>query len=411
MYNSLDCQNPENYFFNKEAEAVAHARLRSFTFILVAFMLGCNEFMVVGVLSDIARSYHASLSTVGFLVTAFALVYAISTPIITMLTSNWNRYKLLMSLMVVFLIGNTLTAMAPSLTWLLIARVITAFVAGTIISLVNLLVSIITPLNKRPMVMAWVGAGFSIASVIGVPLGTTIATLLSWHDSFWIISGLTVIVFILLAWLTPRETPQVKGRVSEQLTLLKNRQVILGIGIVVAVLSLQYTFYTYVRPLITTVMGFSLTSLNWLLLLLGLMSIIGNEVSGLVAGHNGVRHLPVLFLLMTVLSLLLGPALKNQVTGMVVLALLCIVVVAYGTTTQLVFIAIAEKDYPQSLALATSLPSIFANVGISLGSFTASTTVRFMDLTTVGYVGAVYGVLAIIFALLLRKHAGELKLR
>ena len=380
-----------------------HAKLRSFTFILVAFMLGCNEFMVVGVLSDIARSYHVPLFTVGFLVTAFAGVYAISTPIITTLTSNWNRYNLLMLLMTVFFIGNTLTAMAPTLGWLLFARIITAAVAGTIISLINLLVSIITPMDKRPMVLAWVGAGFSIASVIGVPLGTTIATLLSWHDSFWIISGLTLIVFALLAWLTPRDTPQIKGSILEQLALLKDHRVLLGIGITVAVLSLQYTFYTYVRPLITTVMDFSLTSLNWLLLLLGVMSIIGNEIAGIVASHNGVQKLPFVFILMTILSLILGIALGNKITGMLVLATLCVVVIIYGTTIQLVFISVAEKEYPQSLALATSLISIFANVGISLGSFTASTTVNFANLTMLGYVGAVYGLLAIGLSFALRR--------
>lgn len=380
-----------------------HAKLRSFTFILVAFMLGCNEFMVVGVLSDIARSYHVPLSTVGFLVTAFAGVYAISTPIITTLTSNWNRYNLLMLLMTVFFIGNTLTAMAPTLGWLLFARIITAAVAGTIISLINLLVSIITPMDKRPMVLAWVGAGFSIASVIGVPLGTTIATLLSWHDSFWIISGLTLIVFALLAWLTPRDTPQIKGSILEQLALLKDHRVLLGIGITVAVLSLQYTFYTYVRPLITTVMDFSLTSLNWLMLLLGVMSIIGNEIAGIVASHNGVQKLPFVFILMTILSLILGIALGNKITGILVLATLCVVVIIYGTTIQLVFISVAEKEYPQSLALATSLISIFANVGISLGSFTASTTVNFANLTMLGYVGAVYGLLAIGLSFALRR--------
>ena len=380
-----------------------HAKLRSFTFILVAFMLGCNEFMVVGVLSDIARSYHVPLSTVGFLVTAFAGVYAISTPIITTLTSNWNRYNLLMLLMTVFFIGNTLTAMAPTLGWLLFARIITAAVAGTIISLINLLVSIITPMDKRPMVLAWVGAGFSIASVIGVPLGTTIATLLSWHDSFWIISGLTLIVFALLVWLTPRDTPQIKGSILEQLALLKDHRVLLGIGITMAVLSLQYTFYTYVRPLITTVMDFSLTSLNWLLLLLGVMSIIGNEIAGIVASHNGVQKLPFVFILMTILSLILGIVLGNKITGMLVLATLCVVVIIYGTTIQLVFISVAEKEYPQSLALATSLISIFANVGISLGSFTASTTVNFTNLTMLGYVGAVYGLLAIGLSFALRR--------
>ena len=380
-----------------------HAKLRSFTFILVAFMLGCNEFMVVGVLSDIARSYHVPLFTVGFLVTAFAGVYAISTPIITTLTSNWNRYKLLMLLMTIFFVGNTLTAMAPRLGWLLFARIITAAVAGTIISLINLLVSIITPMDKRPMVLAWVGAGFSIASVIGVPLGTTIATLLSWHDSFWIISGLTLIVFALLVWLTPRDTPQIKGSILEQLALLKDHRVLLGIGITMAVLSLQYTFYTYVRPLITTVMDFSLTSLNWLLLLLGVMSIIGNEIAGIVASHNGVQKLPFVFILMTILSLILGIVLGNKITGMLVLATLCVVVIIYGTTIQLVFISVAEKEYPQSLALATSLISIFANVGISLGSFTASTTVNFTNLTMLGYVGAVYGLLAIGLSFALRR--------
>lgn len=145
-------------------------------------------------------------------------------------------------------------------------------------------------------------------------------------------------------------------------------------------------------------MGFSLTSLNWLLLLLGVMSIIGNEVAGLIASRRGVYKLPLIFIILTLLSVSLGPALNSQVWGMVVLCALCIAVVAYGTTTQLVFINVAEEEYPQSLALATSLSSIFANVGISLGSFTASTTVEVFSLTTVGYIGAIYGVLGLIFA-------------
>lgn len=150
-------------------------------------------------------------------------------------------------------------------------------------------------------------------------------------------------------------------------------------------------------------MGFSLTSLNWLLLILGVMSIIGNEIAGLVASHHGVHKLPTVFIIMTVLSLILGIALSNKITGMLTLAALCVVVIVYGTTIQLVFINVAEQEYPQSLALATSLISIFANVGISLGSFTASTTVGMANLTTLGYVGAIYGVLAIVLAVVLQR--------
>lgn len=380
-----------------------HARLRIVTFILVAFMLGCNEFMVVGILSDIAKSYHVSLSSIGILVTVFALVYAISTPILTTLTSHWNRRKVLLVLIAVFFVSNTMTAMAPTLGWLFAARILTALVVGTVITLVNLFVSIVSPMDKRPMAMAWVGAGFSIASVIGVPLGSAISAWLNWHASFWMISGLTLIVFVLLYWLTPDEKPEVTGSVVEQLQLLKDPKILVGIGITVAILSVQYTFYTYIRTLISSVMNYSLTSLNWLLLLMGVMSIFGNEIAGLVAKKNGEKKLPYVFALTIVFCLLLGVALQNKLTGVIVLAALCTLVIIYGTTIQLGFMDEAAKNYPQSLALATSLISIFANVGISVGSFTASTTVKYLNLTSVGYVAAVYGVIALILALILKK--------
>ncbi|WP_238333684.1 MFS transporter [Companilactobacillus mishanensis] len=380
-----------------------HSRLRTLTFILVAFMLGCNEFMVVGILSDIAKSYHASLSSIGILVTAFALVYAISMPILTTLTSHWNRRTLLLLLMGIFFASNTLTALAPSLGWLFAARIMTALVAGTIITMINLFASIVTPFDKRPMVMAWVGAGFSIASVVGVPIGSAIAAWLSWHASFWMVSGLTVIVFGLLVWLIPSEKPEATGSVIEQLQLLKDHKVLMGIGITIAVMGVQYTFYTYIRTIITSVLGYNISTLNWLLFMLGVMSIIGNQIAGMIAKNNGFKKLPIVFSLLIIACLSLGVALQNKYTGILVLAILCTLTIIYGTTIQLGFMDEAAKNYPQSLALATSLISIFSNVGISLGSFSASTTVRFFNLNYVGYVSAIYAVIALLISLKLRK--------
>ncbi|MQS52865.1 MFS transporter [Lactobacillus salsicarnum] len=366
-------------------------------------MLGCNEFMVVGILSDIAKSYHASLSSIGILVTAFALVYAISTPILTTLTSHWNRRTLLLSLMGIFFASNTLTALAPSLGWLFAARIMTALVAGTIITMINLFASIVTPFDKRPMVMAWVGAGFSIASVVGVPIGSAIAAWLSWHASFCMVSGLTVIVFGLLVWLIPSEKPEATGSVIEQLQLLKDHKVLMGIGITIAVMGVQYTFYTYIRTIITSVLGYNISTLNWLLFMLGVMSIIGNQIAGMIAKNNGFKKLPIVFSLLIIACLSLGVALQNKYTGILVLAILCTLTIIYGTTIQLGFMDEAAKNYPQSLALATSLISIFSNVGISLGSFSASTTVRFFNLNYVGYVSAIYAVIALLISLKLRK--------
>lgn len=378
-------------------------RLQSILFVFVAFMLGCNEYMIVGVLPDIAHQYHDSLSTLGLLVTVFALVYAIFTPIITSLANRWRRHHVLLALMVVFFIGNTWTALASNFISMLFSRVLTATVAGAIISIVLVMASFVAPREKRASLVSWVFAGFSIASVIGIPIGTVISTAFSWHDSFWMISGLTIFVFISLIWLVPKDTPQFKSTLSKQFTLLKDTRVLLGVIFIVTVCAADYTIYTYIRPLITNEMGFSNTWLNWLLFGMGIFFIIGNKFGGYIADNGGIHRLGGIYIAMTILYLLFGPLLSFKWIAIIIVALLCVAFSSYGSSTQLMFLDIAEKEYPQSLDLASSLNSIFANIGISLGSFTASQAVAFLPMRNLGYVGAVYGLAATILVLVLSK--------
>ena len=378
-------------------------RLQSILFVFVAFMLGCNEYMIVGVLPDIAHQYHDSLSTLGLLVTVFALVYAIFTPIITSLANRWRRHHVLLVLMVVFFIGNTWTALASNFISMLFSRVLTATVAGAIISIVLVMASFVAPREKRASLVSWVFAGFSIASVIGIPIGTVISTTFSWHDSFWMISGLTIFVFVSLIWLDPKDTPQFKSTLSKQFTLLKDTRVLLGVVFIVTVCAADYTIYTYIRPLITNEMGFSNTWLNWLLFGMGIFFIIGNKFGGYIADNGGIHRLGGIYIAMTILYLLFGPLLSFKWIAIIIVALLCIAFSSYGSSTQLMFLDIAEKEYPQSLDLASSLNSIFANIGISLGSFTASQAVAFLPMRNLGYVGAVYGLAATILVLVLSK--------
>lgn len=378
-------------------------RLQSILFVFVAFMLGCNEYMIVGVLPDIAHQYHDSLSTLGLLVTVFALVYAIFTPIITSLANRWRRHHVLLVLMVVFFIGNTWTALASNFISMLFSRVLTATVAGAIISIVLVMASFVAPREKRASLVSWVFAGFSIASVIGIPIGTVISTTFSWHDSFWMISGLTIFVFVSLIWLVPKDTPQFKSTLSKQFTLLKDTRVLLGVVFIVTVCAADYTIYTYIRPLITNEMGFSNTWLNWLLFGMGIFFIIGNKFGGYIADNGGIHRLGGIYIAMTILYLLFGPLLSFKWIAIIIVALLCIAFSSYGSSTQLMFLDIAEKEYPQSLDLASSLNSIFANIGISLGSFTASQAVAFLPMRNLGYVGVVYGLAATILVLVLSK--------
>lgn len=151
--------------------------------------------------------------------------------------------------------------------------------------------------------------------MIGVPIGTTIATLANWHWSFLLISALTVVVYVLLAKIIPHAHPKKASGIKGQLVLLKDHRLLLGIGVTMAVLALQYTFYTYIRSLIATVMGFSLNQLNWMLFILGVISIIGNQVAGEVASHGGTKTLPLVFLLMIAGCLALGLALRHKLSG------------------------------------------------------------------------------------------------
>lgn len=338
-------------------------RLQSIIFVLVAFLLGCNEFMVVGVISNIAKSYHTSLSVVGLLVTIFALTYAICTPILTTITSKYDRFKVLMILMLVFLLGNTMTALAPNIFWLFVSRIITAAVAGSIISLILVFVSVIAPLEKRSMLVAAVFSGFSTATIIGVPIGTTISMISSWHLSFLLISLLTLIITCFLYWLVPRGTKQVQGSIGSQLHLMKDRRIILAVIVMVTLMAAEYTFYTYIRPIITTILGFSATQLNLLLGLIGVMFILGNTCAGIISNRYGVNKMPIISSACLILLLLMSTCFHLSWLGIGLLCLICFILGMPGSILQVMFLNTAEKDYPDAMSLASSLNPICTNVG------------------------------------------------
>lgn len=378
-------------------------RWQAIVFVLVAFMLGCNEFIVVGVLSDIAKEYQIPVATVGYLVTIFATVYAVSTPFITVLTSRFSRYKTLMTLMVIFLVGNTLSGFAMNYPVLLLSRMITAMVAGAIISLIMTFASAIAPREKRASLVSWIFAGFSIASVFGVPIGTAISTSYSWHDAFYLISVISAVTCLLLGWLLPRQVEQVQGSIKNQLVLLKDRRIYVGIALVLFTAATMYAYYTYIRPLLTTALGFSTQSLNWLLFLIGIMSIISNRLSGMLAERNGLRIMPRFYLADVILLAILPIGLGFKLGGLGILLVLSLIVTIINSPIQIHFLNIAEEEYPQSTVLASSLNSIFFNFGISLGSATASGMLGAVGLNHISLGAAVYAAISLALALILNR--------
>ncbi|AYM02421.1 MFS transporter [Levilactobacillus yiduensis] len=378
-------------------------RWQASALVLVAFMLGCNEFMVVGVISDIARSLRVTVATAGYLVTIFAIVYAVSTPLITVLANRFSRYKTLMTLLVIFLIGNTWSGFATSYGWFLVSRMLTAAVAGAIESLIILFANDIAPRNKRAMLISWLAAGFSIASVVGVPIGTAISTATSWHVAFHLISVLSLLTCIVMALLLPRDLPQTPGGIKDQLVLLTDKRIYLGAVLILFSAAALYAYYTYIRPLLTTGLGFSTTALNWLLFVLGIMSIFGNRLSGSVAERSGLKTMPRFYVVDILLLLLLPVALRTQVTGFGLLLVLTLIISVVNSPIQIHFLDVAEADYPQATLLASSLNAIFFNIGISVGSATASLVLTHAGLKQLGLGGAAFAGLSLIVAIVLNR--------
>ena len=144
-------------------------KIQSFVLILISFILGFSEFIIIGILDDLAKEFSVSVATTGYLVTIFALVYAVSTPIITSTLKN-NLYHAMVVLALIFAFGNALTIFAPNYTVLVISRVIVAIVSGSLVSLSITFATVIAPMPKRAWLVSWIFSGFSVASVFGVPL-------------------------------------------------------------------------------------------------------------------------------------------------------------------------------------------------------------------------------------------------
>ncbi|MCI1230678.1 MAG: MFS transporter [Lactobacillus delbrueckii] len=385
-------------------------KIQAFLFVFVAFMLGCNEYMIVGVLPDISREINASLSSLGYLVTVFALVYAIATPIVTSLTKYFKRHQLLFFLMGIFFIGNTWTALSHSYISLLLSRILSATTAGAIISLILVIANFVAPLEKRASLLSWIFAGFSIASIIGLPIGTFISTTFSWHASFWMISLLTLVTFALLLIFVPRDTPQSQSsKGNKQFAILGNRQIQLTLLAIILACAAQYTYYTYIRSLITDYMHFPKSWLNVLLLLLGLAFIAGNKTGGFLADHGGIKRLPLVFGIQTILLFLLAPLLPLSWLAFLCIVGICCTNSMYGSSTQVYFLDLAAAEYPESIDFASSFNSIFANIGISLGSFTAAQAAGLTGISSTPYFGGVYSLLSCLLMVLVCRQLAAKK--
>lgn len=371
-------------------------KVQSFILISIGFILGMSEFIIVGIINDLAGTFHVGISSIGFLVTMFAVVYALVTPILTILVGEHRLKRVMLLLLAVFTISNFMTAIANSFFLLSLSRILNAIVAGITVSIAITFAAVIAPREKRAWLISWVFSGYSVASVFGVPIGTWISDKFGWRWAFWLIILISIGITMMFMMSLPGDIRQGKAKsLGEQFSLFKDKRILLGICLPILNLGGVYVVYTYLRPIVTTGLHFPTGFVTPFLFVFGLASLFSNQYSGRLANRDGLKSMVTVFIIQAAAMLGISLLFGFPWASLSALIIMGLTMYLLNSPMQIFYLAVAEQDYPQSMVLASSLISIFNNVGIAVGSATGGLLVNNLGLKSLGYSGAVYMIFAL----------------
>lgn len=374
--------------------------------VALSFMLGMSEFIMVGILPDIAAGLKVSEVTVGNLVSLFALVYAPVTLLGSALSARFPRFATHLTLVGVFLLGNVLCAFAPNYGVLVIARILIALVSGTLVAIAMTYAPDVTTERYRTKFIAWVFSGFSIASVVGVPVGTWVANVFGWRWAFHLVNVLTVVLIVLMVIVLPRNSHIVKIGFLPQFRLFFDRRIQLGVLDVVFGAAASYVFYTYLTPIMRDEVHVPERYLSVGLVIFGAACLWSNLYGGKLAdrgrGVEPLTHIRPIYCAHAVLMASLIVAHWVPVYGALLLVVLGMFMYLQNSASQVLYMDVASQSHPGSLNLAASLNSMSFNIGIALGSAVGGVVNGHVGLMWLGPVGALFLLCAIAITTMLR---------
>ncbi|WP_304353387.1 MFS transporter [Brachyspira innocens] len=369
--------------------------------VLLSFALGTSEFIVIGVLTEIAESFNITEVKAGGLVSMFALAYSVCTPFSAAIAGKFNRFHFIIFASIIFIILNFLCSLAYNYTFLLILRMLIAVISGSLISVSISFSPYVSSKEKRPMVVAWIYSGFSIASIFGVPIGTTLSYNFGWRSSFIFISIFSAVMTVLMFITLPRNTVSHKVKLLSQFILFKDIRFILSTFTILFGAASSYVLYTYLKPIFLDYIHITNKYISAALLVFGAAVFLSNLLSGKLAEHNGVYRLRFIFMMQFLCMIILPFALLNSVSAAIVILIIGFLMYLMNSPVQLNILDFTEKEYPSCLTLASSNNSFSFNFGIALGSFVGSSIFDNFGVRWVGFGGAVLSVLAFLCVVML----------
>ncbi|XWW47382.1 MFS transporter [Fibrella sp. USSR17] len=330
------------------------------------FGIGMTEFVMMGILPDLARTLHISIPVAGHLISAYALGVVLGAPLLVAMAGNYPPKKILLGLMALFTVFNILSAFAPTYEVMLVTRLLSGLPHGAFFGVGAVVASRLAGPGKEARAISMMFAGLTVANIIGVPLGTYIGHEISWRITFVLIGVVGLITLLGIYKLLPDMPVVGESNLRKDLKLFTYAEPWLILGVTAIGTGGLFAWFSYIAPLLTEVAHFEASQITWILVLAGVGMAVGNLLSGLVADRVSPIKATMLFLGLMVVSLIVVyyvspfkiPLLAMTfITGAISFSL--------GAPIQILMIRAANG----SEMLASSITQAGFNIGNALGAF------------------------------------------
>jgi len=340
--------------------------LALFSLFLAAFSIGTTEFIVAGILPNIAGDLGVDIPTAGYLISGYAIGVAVGGPIVALVTGGFERRATLLVLLGIFVAGNVFCALAPSYGWLMTARLLLSISHGAYFGIAVVVAASLVPEERHASAVATVIAGITVANIFGVPAGTWIGNAYGWRATFWAIAILGGVALTALALWMPRSEAKHGGLagMGHQFRMLGRQEVYLSYAMLFCTTIGFFASFSFIVPMLLDTSGVSVAALPWVLSLLGVGTLIGLTGGGRWARRSIMGVAIAVFAALIVLNALLVAVLGHTLPAIVVLFLWAIGNFAFSAPLQSRIL----KGAHEAPNLAASLISSAFNIGISVGA-------------------------------------------
>lgn len=366
--------------------------------VIGAFGIGTTEFVIAGLLPAIAADFGVSIPVAAYLATSYALGVFVGAPILIILGSRISKKNMLAFLAILFVIGNLVTAVAPTFEIAIIGRIITSLTHGAFFGIGSVLAAEIVPKEKRVSAIAFMFSGLTVANLVGVPTGTWLSHQFSWQVTFYAITAIGVVTVISVLALIPA-TPKPKVQhVGHEFAAFGNVKVLLAMGITILGPAAFFTSITYIAPMMTNVAGFSEGSITWLLMVFGFGLFVGNWLGGRYADRALMPMLYFTLLAQAVVLFVFHFIASSQVGSIICIFLMA--AFGFATVSPIQKLVMDKAKAAGAPTLASAVNIGLFNLGNALGALLGGSVIAYgFGFTSPNWAGGLLSLGALVLAI------------